>query len=230
VSWTAEEESRLMELRPAGMSPEEVLSIATRAVELVRARGGTMTEERLGLALRILEQGGPAESRARNTEMVAQHIAAQGARVAALEPEGARLKPSGQVAEDVESIEATIRQWTTYDDGSREWDLIALARLAASAQAREEAEERAALHLRNAQRADKEAEALRAKVAKLEAVLAEERIQHKAFQDAVEASAARLEEKVTNIEQQSHEAIAQRDAARAEVERLKTEPPAEAKE
>jgi hypothetical protein len=51
--------------------------------------------------------------------------------------------------------------------------------------------------------------------------LAQERIGHTAFQDAVEASAKRLEEKVGRIEVQSTEAIAQRDTARSERDALK---------
>lgn len=46
--------------------------------------------------------------------------------------------------------------------------------------------------------------------------LSSERVKHAAFQDAVEASAARLETKVASIEAQLQEAFAQRDAARQE--------------
>lgn len=52
----------------------------------------------------------------------------------------ARLKPSGQVAEDMVCLRATIREWTTYSAGSREDDLAALFRLAAKAQGYEAAE------------------------------------------------------------------------------------------
>jgi hypothetical protein len=62
----------------------------------------------------------------------------------ALRAELARLKPSGQVAEDVKGLEDTINYWTTYSlDETRQADLAALSRLAALAQQGQAIRERA---------------------------------------------------------------------------------------
>lgn len=60
------------------------IEIATRAVELVAARGGTMTAEQLEHTLKNI--GNPMT----NGALLRQHIAAQGARIAELEASAAR--------------------------------------------------------------------------------------------------------------------------------------------
>jgi hypothetical protein len=90
VSWTDKEHGDFVRAFESG----GVLAVATRAAELLAARGGTMDADELRAALV------PGQYDAADVAALVGHIAAQGARVAALETELARLKPSGQVAED----------------------------------------------------------------------------------------------------------------------------------
>lgn len=127
-----------------------VRAVALLAVELVAARGGTVTAEQVEqclLAAGVETPEGATDLR--------QHISAQGARVVVLEAERAsriehekemevllgemrkeiaRLKPSGQVAEDVEELSETIDHAWPVSDPLHAGDHAALSRRAAGAQ------------------------------------------------------------------------------------------------
>jgi hypothetical protein len=91
--WDTNETAALMQLRPAGMAPAELLAIATRAVELTAARGGAMTAE--DIANESIEVGGPGgwPDGGMVDRLIRSHTV-QGARIAVLEAEVSRLRAS----------------------------------------------------------------------------------------------------------------------------------------
>jgi hypothetical protein len=100
--WTNNEQNAIYEAWARGPGDvnrlESLLAIATSAVEIMMARGGTMTVEVLRETFAFIEGPGETNGNLPNTgKALRQHIAAQGARVAALEEEVSRLRGAGQI-------------------------------------------------------------------------------------------------------------------------------------
>jgi hypothetical protein len=174
--WSKKKWATLKRANGGRASDEAVNDLAGCAVELVSARGVTMTKEELA----DLERS--ARLSAIDTSEAFEHIRAQGARVATLEAELARLKPSGQVAEDVHSIKAVIWAAMVPPITVEQAD-AALSRLAAGAQ---EAE---ALRAKVAEEVDG---AARAEVERLNAELALSENGRKRWKERALAAEARL--------------------------------------
>jgi hypothetical protein len=209
------------------LPPAVVRAIMTRAVSLAAGRGGAITSARLSIFnARILADG---LSKTEQAELLG-HAEAQGARVAALEAELSRLKPSGQVAEDEALLRRDLaRLREKLGIHPRHVDAMsdsqdALSRLAALASDTSASREATA-------KAWREAETLRTKAAELEADLTrllQETLLGAVAGDLYRTCAGRgAADAVTGVlaaaMSENMRLTTERDTARAEVERLKAE-------
>jgi hypothetical protein len=108
MEWSEEEYEQLMEAQGREASAAErrasLEAVASKAVELVAARGGTMTAEDLTEALQECGKGcrfipdlDGQQAFSEYINSVGQHVAAQGARVAVLEVEKANLEEGSRL-------------------------------------------------------------------------------------------------------------------------------------
>lgn len=103
MEWSEEEVETMWKTRPDFAPPPSVIrAIASKAVDLVAARGGTMTIEQANTACDLLTDRWPNVARALRV-----HISAQGARVAVFEAEKERLLADWReykAAKDVDGV------------------------------------------------------------------------------------------------------------------------------